>query len=60
MKKSLKMFLIVIALVICIGGYITIVYTYKTNDKEVEQAMQGHPYQMMVLMKFQLQLEEKY
>ena len=36
MKKSLKMFLIVIALVICIGGYITIVYTYKTNkDKQI-------------------------
>ena len=31
MNKGLKMFLIVLALVIFIGGYITIVYTYKTN-----------------------------
>lgn len=36
MNKSLKIFLIVIALVICVGGYITIVYTYKTDkDKQI-------------------------
>ena len=38
MKKSVKALLIILALVICIGGYITIVYTYSMNkDKNANE-----------------------
>ena len=38
MKKSVKVLLIILALIICIGGYLAFVYLYKNNkDKKVNE-----------------------